>query len=698
MSTVSEAQHSAPQRRLTRPRLILAGVLALLAGGIIAGCAATAPAGPAAPTAATTVAATATPAAPAEPTATSAAPQGMPPGPPPGGAGGPAKVITATLTNIPYANTSAAQVLDLYMPEGSGPFPVVVNIHPGGFFSGDKDMVPGNPGKALLQAGYAIASINYRLSGEATFPAAVLDAKAAVRFLRANAAKYNLNPDKIAAFGQSAGGNIASMLGTTGDVAEFDDPSLGNAGVSSRVQAVINWFGPNDFSVMDAQAKAQGCPASDQTHSAADSPESKYLGAAVASSPELVKKANPITYISKDGPPFLVQKGDQDCTIAIENTQMLADALAAAGLDVHYDLLKGVGHGDGFGATTPVFESESNSQALVNFLNTKLKVQATAAVPPTATLAATAAGAPMATPAAAAPAAVPTQSLLPAGRGPGGGQTAIKAAPTHKDVAYASTSAAQKLDIYLPTGSGPFPVVIDIHGGGFAAGDKANPAAGDELLAAGYAVASVNYRLSGEAQFPAQIQDIKAAVRFLRANAAKYNLDPNRFAAFGQSAGGNLAATLGTSCGVAALEGADLGNADQSSCVQAVVDWFGPTDFLQMDKQFTGTTCPVNHDAANSPESMLLGAAIQTVPDKAKAANPITYVSAKAPPFLIQHGTADCNVPPQQGQLLYDALKPLIGADEVTLTFLEGAGHGGSQFTDAANMKLVTDFLGRYLK
>lgn len=316
----------------------------------------------------------------------------------------------------------------------------------------------------------------------------------------------------------------------------------------------------------------------------------------------------------------------------------------------------------------------------------------TPAAPAAATAASNAAVVePAASPAAAA------QSLVPAGRGAGGGMTAVAATPAYQDVAYASASAAQTLDIYLPAGSGPFPVVINIHGGGFAAGDKANPAAGDELLAAGYAVVSVNYRLSGEAVFPAQIQDVKAAVRFLRANAAKYNLDPGRFAAFGQSAGANLAATLGTSCGVAALEGAELGNADQSSCVQAVVDWFGPTDFLQMDKQFTGTSCPVNHDAANSPESMLVGAAIQTVPDKAQAANPITYVSAKAPPFLIQHGTADCNVPPQQGQLLYDALKPLIG-DNVTFTLLEGAGHGGSQFTDAANLKLVLDFLGGALQ
>ena len=652
MSTIFKTHHS------TKLRLAL-GTMALLTGGIIAGCAATPTAAPTEPTAvvaevapvATTAVITTTTemtpavaAAPGEP--------GVPPGPPPGGAGGPPKVITATLTNIAYADTSDAQVLDLYVPEGTGPFPVVVNIHPGGFFSGDKDMVPGTTGKALLQAGYAIASINYRLSGEGKFPAAVLDAKAAVRFLRANAAKYNLNPDKIAAFGQSAGGNIASMLGTTGDVAEFDDPSLGNDGVSSRVQAVINWFGPTDFAQMDAQAKAQGCAASDQTHSNANSFESQYLGTAVSGAPELVKQANPITYISEDDPAFLVQKGDQDCTVPIESTKMLADALSAAGLDVRYDLLEGVGHGDGFGGSTPVFESESNIQTVLDFLNTKLDVQAQTQAAPAATTVATAAPAPAA---------------LPARGGPGGGMTVVNATPTFKDVAYASASATQKLDLYLPEGDGPFPVVVDVHGGGFMMGDKSNPAGTDELLANGYAVASVDYRLSGEAKAPAQIQDIKAAVRFLRANASEYKLDPQRFAAFGQSAGGNLVALLGTSCGVEALEGAELGNADQSSCVQAVVDWFGPTDFLQMDQQFAGTSCPANHDDASSPESQLVGAPIQTVPDKVQLVNPITYVSAEAPPFLIQHGTADCNVPPQQSQLLYDALVSAIGADNVDL-------------------------------
>ena len=164
-------------------------------------------------------------------------------------------------------------------------------------------------------------------------------------------------------------------------------------------------------------------------------------------------------------------------------------------------------------------------------------------------------------------------------------------------------------------GNGPFPLIINVHGGGFMMGDKSNPPATDEFLANGYAVASVDYRLSGEAKAPAQIQDVKAAVRFLRANAGKYKLNPDKFAGFGGSAGGSLVALLGTSCGVAALEGADLGNADQSSCVQAVVDWFGPTDFLQMDKQFAGTSCPVNHDAADSPESQ---ARRRADPDRAR--------------------------------------------------------------------------------
>jgi acetyl esterase/lipase len=300
--------------------------------------------------------------------------------------------------------------------------------------------------------------------------------------------------------------------------------------------------------------------------------------------------------------------------------------------------------------------------------------------------------------------ATPTTNVMPQGRPAGGTSSGTFASviPTYTDLAYAPVSAAQKLDLYIPTtGNGPFPVVVMVHGGGFMMGDKADGAglAGvDQLLAAGYAVASINYRLSGEAKYPAQINDTKAAVRFLRANAAKYNLNPDKFGTWGASAGGNLVSLLGTTCGVSELEGADLGNADQSSCVQAVVDWFGPIDFLAMDEQFAGTSCPQNHNDASSPESQLVGAPIQTVPDLVYTTNPMNYITTDDAPFLIQNGSADCNIPPVQGKNLADALSLVIGEDNVSYTLIDGAGHGGAQFSAAENLALVINFLDKHLK
>jgi acetyl esterase/lipase len=291
---------------------------------------------------------------------------------------------------------------------------------------------------------------------------------------------------------------------------------------------------------------------------------------------------------------------------------------------------------------------------------------------------------------------------MPQRGGTGGSSSFASVAPTHKDLAYATLSEAQKLDLYLPTtGSGPFPLVIMVHGGGFMFGDKADGgglSGVDQLLAAGYGVASINYRLSGEAQYPAQIYDAKAAVRFLRANAAKYNLNPDQFGAWGASAGGNLVALLGTTCGVAELEGADLGNAEQSSCVQAVVDWFGPIDFLKMQKQLAEAGCSASTDDASSPESKLVGAPIQTVPEKVALTNPMNYISPDDAPFFIENGTADCNIPPVQNKNLAEALSAAIGAEKVTYVSLEGAGHGGSQFETADNLAMVVAFLDKYLK
>jgi acetyl esterase/lipase len=271
--------------------------------------------------------------------------------------------------DIAYAALSPSQTLDLYLPEGPGPFPLVINIHGGGFAMGSKAMLDAPIGEALLAKGIAVASINYRLSGEARFPAAIEDSKAAVRFLRANAATYRLDPERFLAFGQSAGGNLASLVGTTGNSGEFDNPVLGNPGVSSRVSAVIDWFGPSDFLLMDPQASKQGCP---PDHGASDSPESTYLGAPIATVPDKAKAASPLTYIDRDDPPFLLQKGSEDCLVPVGQSEVLAQALKQAGVPVTYEVLEGAGHGD-MGLWTPVFLSDANVARVVEFAERQLK-------------------------------------------------------------------------------------------------------------------------------------------------------------------------------------------------------------------------------------------------------------------------------------------------------------------------------------
>jgi acetyl esterase/lipase len=274
--------------------------------------------------------------------------------------------------------------------------------------------------------------------------------------------------------------------------------------------------------------------------------------------------------------------------------------------------------------------------------------------------------------------------------GPARSPTLPEGTTVHRDLAYVPHGhERQKLDLYLPKEGEKLPLIINIHGGAFRMGSKADSVP-IEYLARGYAVASINYRLSQHAKFPAQIEDCKAAVRWLRAHAAEYRLDPNRFAAWGASAGGHLAAMLGTT---GDTKGFDVGlNLDQPSGVQAVVDYFGPTDFLQMDAHRLPNG--MVHDSANSPESELVGGAIQEHRDKVAQANPITYVTSGDPPFLICHGDQDPLVPHHQSELLAAALKQ--AGVPVTFYTVQGAGHGG--FTDPKVGELACEFLAKHLK
>jgi acetyl esterase/lipase len=273
------------------------------------------------------------------------------------------------------------------------------------------------------------------------------------------------------------------------------------------------------------------------------------------------------------------------------------------------------------------------------------------------------------------------------------------------DLPYATLSATQKLDIYWPAeGNGPFPVILSIHGGAFMFGDKRdfqiNPMlAGVER---GYAVVGVNYRMSGEAKFPALVQDIKAAIRWIRTNAGTYLLDPARIATWGGSAGGYLSLMAGLTAGNPELEDLRPGNPDQPCNVQAVVDWFGPTDFLKMDEQLAekGLSSPEQgrHSDADSPESRLLGCKITEVPELVQKANPETYIRPGAPPFFIQHGDQDDTVPCQQSVNIAARLEAVLGKDHVSLELLRGARHGGPEFEAPRNIQKVLDFLDMHIR
>jgi len=247
----------------------------------------------------------------------------------------------------------------------------------------------------------------------------------------------------------------------------------------------------------------------------------------------------------------------------------------------------------------------------------------------------------------------------------------------------------QKLDIYLPEKAALTPLIIWVHGGAWLEGSKEDFVP-REYLADGYAVASINYRLSQHAIFPAQLQDCKAAVRWLRAHADRYHLDPQRFGAWGESAGGHLVALLGTTGDHTEF---DVGeNMGVSSRIQAVVDYFGPTDFAQMDEyRLPGGML---HNPPQSPESRLVRGSIQEKKAEVARASPITYVSQSAAPFLIVHGDQDPLVPYHQSVLLEAALREAGVA--VQLYPVAGAGHGG--FTDPKVETLTREFFAAHLR
>ena len=270
------------------------------------------------------------------------------------------------------------------------------------------------------------------------------------------------------------------------------------------------------------------------------------------------------------------------------------------------------------------------------------------------------------------------------------------------DVPYASRSPAQKLDIYLPgEGDGPFPTLIFIHGGAFLFGSKRDTQFLHAIggIMSGYAVASVGHRLATEAPFPAALFDFKAAIRFLRANAALYGLDGNRFASGGDSAGGYYAVLAAATQDNPAFEDLSMGNAAYSSAVQAVVSWYGVYD-LAIQYASVPEDSPLRDPGLPDIYKLLLGASPNDIPGLLHFTNPLNFITESFPPVFIQHGSDDHTVPLRQARLLEEKVRAVCGDTRVTLDIVEGCDHGGidptlyeRQYADRA-----LAFLDRHLR
>ena len=239
------------------------------------------------------------------------------------------------------------------------PMPVVVFIHGGGWLGGSKNR---NPTAFLAQEGYFTVSIDYCLSGVAKFPAQIHDCKAAIRFLRKNATRFYINPDRIGVWGSSAGGHLTALMGTSGDVKELEGDS-GNPGYSSRVQAAVDFFGPADFLNWEGLGEKR------------DNPVRLLLGCPVAEKPELARQASPVTWASKDDPPFLIFHGENDRDVPVAQSKRLHDALNSAGVDSEFVLVKNAGHGfGGFGQNRGASPSRAEiNRRILAFFDKHLK-------------------------------------------------------------------------------------------------------------------------------------------------------------------------------------------------------------------------------------------------------------------------------------------------------------------------------------
>ena len=589
--------------------------------------------------------------------------------------------------DLRYGDTHPRQVFDIYYPEeGNGPWPVLLHMHGGGFALGDKRDFHIQELLDAVNHGYAFASCNYRRSGDAPFPAAVLDCRRFVDYLHRNAAELNIDADRICAFGGSAGGNLSALFAMNIEKFTGEDEAI-----DASVTCAVDWFGPTDFSLMDEQARENGFSMAD--HDLPFSPESKYIGCAIPEADKAVlAAANPISYINPGMKPILLQHGTRDVLVPFAQTELLVDAIKAAGLGdrICWIPLKGAGHDD------PMFKTEKNLAILWAFLDKYLKGtepklplekmplpdctgEGAASMPFGLGGATPPVGGPA--PHGEFPGRMPDGDLPPIPEGmlfdgppPAGFKPPELSQEFQKsinekylDISY-GPSDSQVFDLWMPNerNGRPCSVIIHFHGGAFSFGDKRETSAEPMLrgLERGYAVISAEYRKSGEAVFPAMVDDARTVIGWVVENAAKYSLDADRIALWGPSSGGWLSSYVTVT--------------DDKGIIKACIDWCGPCGgFDEMDKAFIASGLgTADHNEPDSPESRFLGAPVTEAPELVRMTNPCNFVNETVAPFLIIHGSIDQVVPVEQSIAFANAINEKAPG-RARLFIVEGKLHHG---------------------
>ena len=517
----------------------------------------------------------------------------------------------------------------------------------------------------LARKGYLIASVEYRMSSTKHFPAQIEDVKSAIRYLRAHAEEFHVDPDRIVVGGESAGGHLAALAGATGDIKTFDVGD--NLDQSSRVQAVLDFYGPASFTMKKSvsedleKEKTSGKVCKEEEVKPeflmGPDPVEMLLGYKPLEHLERADQAAALFYINSKTPPYFIIHGTADPVVPVEGSRKLAQKLKDNGCSAELVEIEGAVHAD------PMIYQEETREQILSFLD---RVFAKPSVPFFEHIR------------TKQEAKEPFLTML----------ENIEFAQTpywfpfynYKDL---------NLDLILPLEQGAekkHPLLVWICGGAFLTMEKAAYIPWLLYFAKeGYVVASIQYRLSNVAHFPSQLEDAKKAIRFLHAHAEEFHIDKERTVVGGESAGGYLASMVGLTNGRKEF---DVGEyLQESSSVDAVIDFYGPTSFLASQIG----EIKVGEDDIRKGPNPLLGFAPKEQPDKAKAYSPCGNVTKGAPPFFMAHGTADVLVDSKASDVFYEQLKEQ--GIPVQYYLVEGAPHMGMQFYQKEMADRILKFL-----